>query len=322
MPIILPTALPAAAALRREGIAVLQRPAPARPPLRIALVNLMPDRPTTETQFARLLGRTGFDVDLTLVIPDGHDPKGTPPAHINAFYRRWSDIAGRRFDGLIVTGAPVEHLPFEEVHYWADLKRIFDWAAATVRSSYYVCWAAQAALYHFYGVPKRDLRCKAFGVYRQQVVAPDARLLNGIGGSFPTPVSRHTETRRADLPSQAGLQVLAASRRSGLCMVEDCRTRAIHMFNHLEYDVDTLQREYLRDRQAARDIALPANYFPNDDPAAAPVNTWRRAGEIVFANWLAGIAAPERLRAALPPRPTLSRPPVRHARPARAGLGL
>lgn len=303
MPIILPAALPAAATLRREGIGVLQRPDPLRKVVRVALVNLMPDRPTTETQFARLLGGSEFDVELTLVIPDGHDPKTTPPAHINAFYRRWSEIATRRFDGLIVTGAPVEHLPFEAVHYWSDLERILDWAAATIRGSYFVCWAAQAALYHFHGVPKHDLPRKAFGVYRQQVLAPEARLLRGLGGSFPTPVSRHTATRRADLPRHSGLQVLAASRHSGLCMVEDCQVRAIHMFNHLEYDADTLQREYLRDLTARPEIALPANYFPDDDPGQAPVNSWRRAGEIVIANWLAGIAAPERLRPILPPRP-------------------
>src|SRR5690606_12540615 len=156
------------------------------------------------------------------------------------FYRRWSEIAGQRFDGLIVTGAPVEHLDFEEVHYWRELTAIFDWATATAGGSYLVCWAAQAALFHFHGVPKHGLPRKAFGVYRQRITAFDAPLLRGLGAGFPCPVSRHTEIRQADIPRERGLEALAESTRAGLCLVEDRRNRAVCMFNHLEYDADTL----------------------------------------------------------------------------------
>lgn len=309
MAIILPSNLPAGETLRREGISVLDRADPARRTLQVALVNLMPDRPATETQFARLLGGgPAIDVALTLAIPDSHDPKTTGAAHIGAFYRRWSEIADRRFDALIVTGAPVEHLPFEAVHYWSELTRIFGWAAATTRGSYYVCWAAQAALYHFHGVPKHALPRKAFGVFEQRIIAFDAPVLRGLGQSFPTPVSRHTEVRRADLPADRGLVPLAASLRAGLSLVEDRRNHALCMFNHLEYDADTLRREYERDRGAGASIALPVDYFPDDDPAAQPRNRWRQAAEILFANWLVDLAMPDCIRPAAAPGVPPSRP--------------
>lgn len=291
MAIILPDGLPAGETLRREGIAVLERADSGRKPLRVALVNLMPDRPTTETQFARLLGHSAQAVELTLVIPDTHDPKTTPHNHIAAFYRRWSEIAGRRFDGLVVTGAPVEHLPFEEVHYWPELCRIFDWAELHAGSAYYVCWAAQAALRHFHGVQKHPLTQKAFGVFWQRASIRSTPLMRGLGEMFPTPVSRHTEVRCAELPWSRGLLPLAASPRSGLCLVEDRPRRAICMFNHLEYDTDTLHREYLRDRAAGLKVPPPAGYFPGDDPDRAPVNTWRPAAQALFANWLHQMAS-------------------------------
>lgn len=308
MAIILPDGLPAAATLRREGVIARARADGATPTLRVALVNLMPDRPTTETQFARLLAAAAADVELTLVIPDTHDPKTTSPDHIAAFYRRWSEIAGQRFDGLIVTGAPVEHLAFEEVHYWRELTAIFDWAAATVGGSYLVCWAAQAALFHFHGVPKHALPRKAFGVYRQRITAFDAPLLRGLGAGFPCPVSRHTEVRHADIPRERGLVPLAESARSGLCLVEDRRNRAVCMFNHLEYDPDTLMREYLRDSGAGAPVAPPEGYCIIDASAIPPRNSWRQSAEILFANWLADLAAPERASVS-----TMDTPPYREA---------
>lgn len=294
MSIILPDGLPAATSLRRDGLAVLDARTGDREPLQVALVNLMPDRPTTETQFARLLAGTGHEVELTLAIPDSHDPKTTPADYIATFYRRWSEIAGRRFDGLIVTGAPVEHLSFEEVHYWAELCRILDWARESVGSSYYVCWAAQAALRHFHGVQKHELPQKAFGVFPQRTILRGTPLMRGMGEIFPTPVSRHTEIRCAELPWGSGLLPLAASPRSGLCLVEDRPGRAVCMFNHLEYDADTLQREYLRDRAAGLPVAPPSGYFPGEDPDVAPVNTWRPAAQVLFGNWLDQIAAARR----------------------------
>lgn len=302
MAIILPADLPAAAALRHEGIGVLEYPDATRRTLQVALINLMPDRPATETQFARLLGRAGLDVALTLAIPDSHDPKTTPAAHIKSFYRRWSEIADRRFDGLIVTGAPVEHLPFADVHYWTELTRIFDWAQTRLRGSYYVCWAAQAALKRFHGVEKRPLADKAFGVFPQRVTVSGAAVMRGLGEMFPTPVSRHTEVSCAEIPWRHGLLPLAASPRSGLGLVEDRPNRALYMFNHLEYDADTLRKEYERDRAAGLPTPLPAGYFPGDDPGRAPVNTWRRAGETLIANWLAELAAPEHIRPVTAPR--------------------
>jgi len=291
MAIILPKGLPAAERLRREGLQVLEGAGPCEPSLKVALVNLMPDRPSTETQFARLLGVTPYHVELTLVIPDGHDPKSTPPGHIAAFYRRWSEVAGRRFDGLIVTGAPVEHLPFEEVHYWAELCRIFDWARLHVGSAYYVCWAAQAALRHFHGVQKHALPHKAFGVFPQRASLRSVPLMRGMPETFPTPVSRHTEVRCAEIPWGNGLLPLAASPRSGLCLIEDRPRRAVCMFNHLEYDADTLLREYRRDRAAGLDIAPPEGCPDTADAEAAPGCAWRPAAEILFGNWLRQMAA-------------------------------
>lgn len=289
MAIILPADLPAAATLRDEGVAVLERPDATRRTLQVALINLMPDRPTTETQFARLLGSASLDVALTLAIPDSHDPKTTPAAHIHRFYRRWSEIVDRRFDGLIVTGAPVEHLPFTGVHYWPELTRVFDWARTRLRGSYYVCWAAQAALKHFHDAEKHALAEKAFGVFPQRVTVGGAALMRGLGEMFPTPVSRHTEVRCAEIPWRHGLLPLAASPRSGLCLAEDRPNRAVYMFNHLEYDAGTLRDEFLRDRSAGKPAGIPVNYFPEDDPARAPQNVWRPFAHLLFRNWLGDV---------------------------------
>jgi homoserine O-succinyltransferase len=262
-----------------------------RPPLRIALLNLMPTKAATETQFARLLGSTPFPVALTLVVPDSYEPRNTPAEHLAAFYERWSRVRYRTFDGLIVTGAPVETLPFEEVAYWRELTAVFDWARSHVRRTYHVCWGAQAALHHFHGVPKRGLAAKMFGVFRHRVAArPDHPLFRGFGDGFVTPVSRHTEVRAADLPRDAGLEVLADSPEAGLCLVEDRPRRALYMFNHLEYDADTLGDEYRRDLRAGRPIAAPRHYFPGDDPARPPANTWRPFAHLLFRNWLGEMA--------------------------------
>lgn len=284
MPIILPEGLPARQTLRAEGIC-LHCPEEA-PPIRIALINLMPQKAATEVQFARLLGDTPHTVELTLAVPDSYASTTVSPSYLGSFYKRWSSIRNRRFDGLIVTGAPVECLPFEEVTYWRDLTRIFDWAAKTVNRSYYICWAAQAALYHFYGIPKHRLPRKRFGVYRQTILRPDNPLFDGLAGRFPVPVSRHTETRRTDIPRDSGLAVLAASRQSGLCLLEERDARALYMFNHLEYGPDTLAEEYRRDCKAGAEIEVPEHYFPSDDPSRPPLNGWRPYARWIFRNWL------------------------------------
>lgn len=292
MPVILPDGLPARETLLAEGVEVLS-PGHAKgtqpSPLRVALLNLMPTKAKTETQIARLLGRTPFRVELTLFVPDGYAPKTAPSGHVTAFYRRFSQIRGQRFDGLIVTGAPVETLPFEDVSYWRELTEILDWSRRCVPRSLYICWAAQAALRHFHGVPKHRLDEKLFGVFRHRLVKADAAALRGFGEGFLVPVSRRAAVRAEDLPAGRGLEILAESAEAGLSLLEESTRAALYMFDHLEYDTETLRDEYLRDRAAGRPIGLPANYFPDDDASRPPCNGWRSHGALLFRNWIEGI---------------------------------
>lgn len=292
MPISLPDGLPARQVLAAEGVEVQTADglrARGGRPFSICLVNLMPNKIATEQQICRLLGASSCPVDLTLCVPDSYRSKTTPEGHLAAFYRRWSQIRDRHFDGLVMTGAPIETLPFEDVTYWPDLTAMLDWARARVASSLYICWAAQAALYRFHAVPKHPLPAKIFGVFDQSVASKDARLLKGFGDEFPAPVSRYTEVRAIDLPARAGLTVLAGSAQTGLCLIEDRENRAVYMFNHLEYDAETLRQEFFRDRLAGKSVGIPANYFPDNDPARPPVNVWRPAAQLLFGNWLDGI---------------------------------
>jgi homoserine O-succinyltransferase len=277
--------------LLAEGVEVLNRDqlrSWGRRPLRLCLVNLMPNKAVTETQIARLLGGTSIPVELTLCLPDGYRSRSTPVDHM-ALYQPWTSIREEQFDSLIVTGAPIEALPFEDVAYWSGLCAIFDWARTRSISGLYICWAAQAALYRFHGVPKHRLPRKMFGVFRQRVTGGGSRLLRGFGEEFPVPVSRHTEVRAADLPIEAGLTVLAASADAGLCLIEDRGNRAVYMFNHLEYDAETLTDEFIRDQRAGLSVGIPHGYFPGDDPQRAPANVWRPYGHLLFANWLGEI---------------------------------
>ena len=292
MSIALPIGLPARTTLAAEGIEILagdELDRRGRRPLRICLVNLMPNKIATETQICRLLGATSLPVAVTLCVPDSYRSKTAPESHVATFYRPWSRIRDEPFDGVVVTGAPIETLPFEEVTYWRELCALFDWAKARVASGLYICWAGQAALYHFHGVPKHPLPGKIFGVYRQRVAGADSRLLRGFGEEFPVPVSRHTEVRAADLPRQAGLTLLAGSSEAGLCLIEDRANRAVCMFNHLEYDAGTLGDEFRRDQQAGKPIDIPRNYFPGDNAERAPVNVWRHYGHLLWSNWLGEI---------------------------------
>lgn len=289
MSILLHPDLPASRRLAAEGMSVAAPPsglAAGTAPLRIALVNLMPKKIETETQFARVLAGSALPVELTLVLPDGYRPTHVPLEHLDAFYARFSDVAADRFDGVIVSGAPIETLPFEEVSYWPELRRIFDWARVNARSTFAVCWAGQAALHHFFGTPKRPLPRKMFGVYPHRVLAPDRALMRGLGPEFLVPVSRHTEVRKEDLPAGSGLEILAESFEAGLCLLADRDLRLICMFNHLEYDAWTLREEFARDRALGRPVSVPANYFPADDPDRAPVASWAPAGRRMFGNWL------------------------------------
>jgi homoserine O-succinyltransferase len=289
MPIKIPDNLPARATLEREGVMVMTEKIAIRQdirPLRIGLLNLMPNKVRTETQFARLVGATPLQVEMTLVKITSHTPKNTPAEHMLAFYRNWESVRSEKFDGFIVTGAPVELLEFESVTYWDELRRIFDWTQSNVHSSMNICWGAQASLHHFHGVPKHTLPKKAFGVYRHRNLNPASPYLRGFSDDFSIPVSRWTEVRRSDLPADSSLEVLIESDEVGLCLLSDAPHCALNMFNHIEYDTRTLAEEYWRDTDAGRPIELPKNYFPGGDPNAPPENRWRSHAHLLFGNWI------------------------------------
>lgn len=290
MPIIIHENLPAATVLAAEGIEVMQEARAAHQdirPLRVALLNLMPDKISTETQFARLLGASPLQIDLHLLVTGTYTPKNVPAAHLKQFYRPFCDVfaSGERFDALIITGAPVEQMAFEQVEYWPELERIFTWAQTHVFNTLAVCWGAQAAVYHHYRVPKHDLPQKRFGLFRHHILAQHDPLLRGFNDLFEIPVSRHTEVRLSDLTGTP-LEVLVDSPQSGLCMVRDTGKRFIAMFNHWEYDTETLAREYWRDVEAGKAIDQPDWYFPQGNPKAQVFNIWRAHGYLFFNNWL------------------------------------
>ncbi len=289
MPIRIPNDLPARHTLDSEGVMVMTEATAARQdirPLRIGLLNLMPNKIKTETQFARLIGATPLQVELTLVKITSHTPKNTPAEHMLAFYEDWEDVKDQKFDGFIVTGAPVELLDFEEVTYWDELSRIFDWTQTNTHASFHICWGAQAALWHFHKVPKHALPDKRFGVYRHRNLKPSSPYLRGFSDDFSIPVSRWTENHRADIPTSRGLEILMESDEAGLCLIDDRPHRALYMFNHIEYDTTSLSDEYWRDRTAGKPIALPANYFPKNDPQLPPENRWRSHAHLLFGNWI------------------------------------
>jgi homoserine O-succinyltransferase len=289
MPIRIPNDLPARHTLDSEGVMVMTEATAARQdirPLSIGLLNLMPNKVKTETQFARLLGATPLQVELTLVKITSHTPKNASPEHMLAFYEDWEAVRERKFDGFIITGAPVELLDFEDVTYWDELSAIYDWTQTHVHSTFNVCWGAQAALYHFHKVPKHALPKKRFGVYTHRNLKPTSHYLRGFSDDFSIPVSRWTENHRADLPHGKGLEVLMESDEAGLCLIDDPRHRSLYMFNHIEYDTTSLADEYWRDRAAGKPIDLPANYFPGNDPERPPENRWRSHAHLLFGNWI------------------------------------
>lgn len=285
MPIKIPDHLPARQTLEAERVPVMREADAIRQdirPLRIGLLNLMPDKIGTETQIARLLGATPLQIDMTLVRISNHVARHTSAEHLSAFYRPWSLVCGERFDGFIITGAPVEHLPFDAVRYWPELRQILNWTQTNVHATLTICWAAQAALYHFHGVPKHRLDTKLFGVFAQTNCAANSPYLRGFPDRFVTPVSRWTAIRKEDFPEDSALATLASSEETGPCVVHDAKHRMLHMFNHLEYEANTLAKEYERDGLGA----LPASYFPEDDPTRAPENRWRGHAHLFFANWI------------------------------------
>ncbi|WP_111428231.1 homoserine O-succinyltransferase [Rhodobacteraceae bacterium DSL-40] len=289
MPIKIPADLPAHDVLRREGVVVMSEETARRQdirPLQIALLNLMPKKVQTETQFARLIGATPLQIELTLLRMTDHTPKNTTMDHLEAFYQTFEDARSRKFDGLVITGAPIEHLQYEDVSYWNELREIFDWTQTNVHHTMAVCWGGMAMLYHFHGIPKHMLPGKAFGCFRHYVVEPTSPFLRGFSDSFIVPVSRWTELRTEDLEINEDLRILIHSEDVGPCLIEDADHRALVMVNHLEYDSTTLRDEYNRDLAKGGQIAMPIGYFPEDDPSRTPENRWRSHGQLLYGNWI------------------------------------
>jgi homoserine O-succinyltransferase len=255
-------------------------------PLQILLLNLMPTKVDTETQLARVLGNTPLQIELELIAPSGHVSKNTSQAHMLAFYKTFDEVKDRDFDGLIITGAPVELLEFEEVSYWPELCEIMEWSKQHVHSTLHICWGAQAGLYYHYGIPKRKLEQKLFGVFEHTVEDPNFILFRGFDDTFWVPHSRNTTVDRADIEAVPGLKVMSASQEAGVYAVKTDQCRQVFLMGHAEYDRDTLQKEYLRDLQAGVDIQVPRHYFPGDDPSKAPRMSWRSCAHLLYGNWL------------------------------------
>ena len=289
MPIKIPNKLPAVRTLEEENIFVMtERRALMQDirPLRILLLNLMPTKIDTETQFSRLLGNTPLQVELTLLHTRTHEAKNTSREHLLTFYKCFEDIENESFDGMVVTGAPVEKFNFEEVEYWEELCRIMDWGRRHVHSTIYVCWGAQAALYHFYGIGKRHMKEKVFGVFPHEVLRPDIPLFRGFDDVFYAPHSRHTESDAEAIFGHYAITVLARSEKAGLFAMEAKGGREIFITGHPEYDPLTLEKEYLRDKSLGLPIRVPEHYYPNDDEGLPPRVTWRAHANLLYSNWL------------------------------------
>ena len=289
MPIKIPNQLPATQTLRQENIFVMTETRAITQdirPLRILLLNLMPTKVDTETQFARVLGNTPLQIELELVAPRSHVSKNTSQEHMLAFYKTFDEVKEQNFDGLIITGAPVEHLPFEQVDYWQELCRIMEWSKTHVHSTLHICWGAQAGLYYHYGVPKRALPEKLFGVFRHTVEEPNFMLFRGFDDEFWVPHSRNTTILREDIEKVPQLKILTESELSGVHIVANKNGRQYFITGHSEYDRDTLKGEYFRDKEKGAEIAVPYGYFPDDDPTKTPVVTWRSTGQLLYSNWL------------------------------------
>lgn len=291
MPIKIPSNLPAYDVLTHEGVMVMSDDQASRQdirPLRIGLLNLMPKKIQTENQFARLIGATPLQIELSLIRMSEHQTRNTAADHMREFYRPFADVeaSGEKFDGLVITGAPIEHLPFEDVTYWDELTRLFDWTQTHVHSTFGVCWGGMAMINHFHGVKKHMLPHKAFGCFRHQNIAPSSQYLRGFSDDCVIPVSRWTEMRQDEIDARPALSTLLYSDDAGPCLVEDQSHRALYIFNHFEYDSDTLKQEYDRDVAEGTPINIPMNYYPDDDPAQSPQNRWRSHAHLLYGNWI------------------------------------
>ena len=281
--------LPAISILRQENIFVMPASRAGTQdirPLHIAVLNLMPTKIVTETQLLRILGNTPLQVEITFLRTASHLSRNTPLEHLEAFYKTFEEVQDVNFDGLIITGAPVEQMDFEEVFYWEELKTIMDWAAEHVFSTMYICWAAQAGLFYRYGVQKYPLAQKMHGVFSHRVVKREAPLVRGFDDWFNAPHSRHTTVYAEDIEADPRLEIVAQSDEAGVYIAKSTDSRHFFVFGHPEYDTGTLRAEYERDVNKGMDVPVPAHYFPNDDPAQEPVSTWRAHAQLLYTNWL------------------------------------
>lgn len=292
MPIRIPADLPAYDVLSNEGVMVMSEDQADRQdirPLRIALLNLMPKKIQTENQFARLIGATPLQIEFSLIRMSGHQSRNATAEHMTSFYRPFAELQDEKFDGLIITGAPIEHLKFQDVTYWEELRQVFDWTQRNVHSTFGVCWGAMAMINHFHGVKKHMLDAKAFGCFRHQNLAPASHYLRGFSDDCVIPVSRWTEMRQPEIDAVSGLTTLLGSDQVGPCLVQDNDHRALYIFNHFEYDSDSLKQEYDRDIAANTPINVPMNYYPDDDPLRPPQNRWRSHAHLLYGNWISEI---------------------------------
>lgn len=287
MPIRIPDGLPARKTLEDEGVYVMDSSRAARQdirPLEIGLLNLMPNKERTETQFTRLIGSTPLQVNLSLVRITEHQSKHTSEEYLNSFYQTWEEVKAKKFDGFIITGAPIAHMPFEEVRYWPEMLEIMEWTRTNVHHTMFICWGAQAALHHFHGAKRYRTEKKSFGVYEHQVITPRSPFLRGMSDNLMVPVSRYNDIDRTSLGDN--LEIMVDSQEVGLCMLGDKNERAVYFLNHLEYDNRSLADEYERDMKEGLDTPPPANLYPNNDPSQAPRNIWRSHGHLLFQNWI------------------------------------
>ena len=289
MPIQIPNDLPAAETLQQENIFLMKEGRASMQdirPLEIVVLNLMPTKIVTETQLTRLLGNTPLQVRLELMHTKSHVSKNTAQEHLLSFYKSFDELKDRKFDGMVITGAPVENMPFEEVDYWPELCEIMEWTTTHVQSTFHICWGAQAGLYYHYGIPKYPLDQKLFGVFEHTRDYPRSILLRGFDDTFWVPHSRHTTIHREDIEAVSGLKILASSEEAGIYAVMSKEGRHIFVTGHSEYDANTLEKEYLRDKNKGLPIAVPKNYYPNDDDTQQPIVRWRGHANLLFSNWL------------------------------------
>ena len=289
MPLRLPDQLPAIELLKKENIFVMNETRAHTQmvrPLQIVVLNLMPLKITTETDLVRLLSNTPLQIEINFMRLKSHTPKNTPVEHMQMFYKSFKELSLQKWDGMIVTGAPIELMPFEDVEYWQEIQTIFNWARTHVTSTLYICWAAQAGLYHFYGIPKYTLPEKMFGIFRQYPLIPDLPIFRGFDDAFMMPHSRHTEVRRSDIERVPDLQIIAESPESGVSMIMARGGCEFFITGHLEYAPDTLDKEYRRDFGKRTDVAKPLNYYRDDNPAKGPFVSWRSHANLFFCNWI------------------------------------